>query len=142
MELKIKYHVDHAVRIGELVQGDWVDLRSAEKVYMYKGDFMYISLGISVEIPKGYEMHIVPRSSTYKKFGVIQANHMGIIDNSYCGDNDIICFPAIAMRDTVIGFGDRICQFRLMKNQEPLEFVEVDTLGNPDRGGLGSTGTN
>ncbi|MBP3700559.1 MAG: dUTP diphosphatase [Lachnospiraceae bacterium] len=122
-------------------KSDWIDLRAAEDVVMKQGDFRLISLGVAMELPAGYEAHIVPRSSTFKNFGVIQANSMGIIDGSYCGDNDIWRFPAIAMRDTEIHVGDRICQFRIMKNQPTLVFEEVEHLEGADRGGFGSTGT-
>ena len=142
MQLKVKYHYDNLTRIEKFDQGDWMDLRNAEEVVMKKGDFMYIPLGISVEMPVGYEAHIVPRSSTYKRYGIIQANHMGVVDNDYNGDEDRWYMPAIAMRDTTIPVDNRICQFRLIRNQEPLELVEVETLGNYERGGLGSTGTN
>lgn len=93
-----------------------------------------------MELPQGYEAHIVPRSSTYKNFGVIQANHCGIVDGSYCGDNDMWRMPVIAMRDTGIHVNDRICQFRIMKNQPQIQFNEVDKLAGKDRGGFGSTG--
>jgi len=107
---------------------------------MKKGDFKLIPLGVAMQLPKGYEAHIIPRSSTYKNFGVIQANHMGMIDESYCGDDDQWFFPAIAMRDTAIHAGDRICQFRIMEHQPQLMFEAVSSLGNGDRGGFGSTG--
>ena len=111
-----------------------------EDVELKQGDFKLIPLGIAMQLPKGYEAHIIPRSSTFKNFGVIQANHMGMVDESYCGDNDQWYFPAIAMRDTVIHAGDRICQFRIMEHQPQLNFVAVETLGDDDRGGIGSTG--
>lgn len=123
-------------------KSDWIDLRSAEDTELKKGEFKLINLGVAMKLPKGYEAHIVPRSSTYKNFGIIQANHMGIIDESYCGDNDFWRFPAIAMRDTIIHKNDRICQFRIMKHQPFIEFEEVEILGEKDRGGFGSTGTN
>ncbi len=122
-------------------KSDWIDLRAAEDVVMKKGEFRLISLGVAMKLPEGYEAHIVPRSSTYKNFGVIQANSMGIVDGSYCGDNDIWRFSALAMRDTEIHAGDRICQFRIMKNQPRLVFEEVEHLEGADRGGFGSTGT-
>ena len=122
-------------------KSDWIDLRAAEDVVMKQGEFRLISLGVAMELPAGYEAHMVPRSSTFKNFGIIQANSMGIIDGSYCGDNDIWRFPAIAMRDTQIHVGDRICQFRIMKNQPTLVFEEVEHLEGADRGGFGSTGT-
>ena len=135
----IKYHND-ILPIDVFENGDWIDLRAAEDIEMKAGDFRLISLGVSMQLPEGYEAHIVPRSSTYKHWGIIQANHMGVIDNSYCGDNDIWKFPAIAIRDTQIYKNDRICQFRIVKKQPEFEFEEVDYLENDDRGGFGSTG--
>ena len=93
-----------------------------------------------MELPAGYEAHVVPRSSTFKNFGIIQTNHMGVIDESYCGDNDVWKFPAYALRDTEIHINDRICQFRIMKNQPPVVFAEAEHLEDADRGGFGSTG--
>ena len=137
--IKIKYHND--IRPLEILDnGDWIDLRAAEKVNLEKGDFRLISLGVSMKLPEGYEAHIVPRSSTFKHWGIIQANHMGVIDNSYCGDNDIWKFPAIATRDAVIYKNDRICQFRIMKKQPCVRFDTVEHLNGPDRGGFGSSG--
>ena len=140
--IKIKYHTDEIDKIKEIAVGDWIDLRAAETVAMNKGDFKLISLGISMKLPEGYEAHVVPRSSTFKKWGVLQTNSTGIIDNSYSGTNDIWRFPALAMRDTVINKNDRICQFRIVKRQPTIEFEEVDTLDSVDRGGFGSTGAN
>lgn len=137
--IKIKYHND--IRPLEILDnGDWIDLRAAEDVNLEKGDFRLISLGVSMKLPDGYEAHIVPRSSTFKHWGIIQANHMGVIDNSYCGDNDIWKFPAIATRDAVIYKNDRICQFRIMKKQPCVRFDTVEHLNGPDRGGFGSSG--
>lgn len=141
LKIKVKYHNDIKPIVVEKV-GDWIDLRCAEDIDLVKGEFKIISLGVSMELPKGYEAHIVPRSSTFKKWGIIQANHMGVVDNSYNGDNDVWGFAAIALRDTHIYKNDRICQFRIMPIQEPVELEEVETLGNNDRGGFGSTGTN
>ena len=121
-------------------KSDWIDLRAAEDVELKAGEFRLIPLGVAMELPKGYEAHIVPRSSTFKNFGILQTNHCGIVDESYCGNNDQWFFPALAMRDTVIHVNDRICQFRIFAHQPALNFVETDTLGNPDRGGIGSTG--
>lgn len=120
--------------------GDWIDLRAAENVVMKQGEFKNISLGVSMEIPNGYEAHILPRSSTFKNFGIILANGMGIIDNSYCGTDDIWGFPAIAMRDTEISFGDRIAQFRIIENQPKAKFEVATALSGKNRGGFGSTG--
>lgn len=140
-EIKVKYVTKEAGKLC-FVEGksDWIDLRAAEDVVMKKGEFKLISLGVVMQLPEGYEAHVVPRSSTFKNFGVIQANSVGIIDNSYCGDEDVWHFPALAMRDTEIHANDRICQFRIVKNQPAVSFTEVACLGNEDRGGFGSTG--
>lgn len=141
-QIKIIYHnqnIDKIVNIEN--KSDWYDLRAAETVKMKAGDYKLISLGVSMKLPEGYEAHVVPRSSTFKNFGVLQTNSFGVIDNSYSGTNDIWRFPALAMRDTVIHEGDRICQFRIMKKQPQIEFVEVNELDEMDRGGIGSTGT-
>ena len=140
MEIKVKYHDSELERLSKITQGDWIDLRSADDYDIKAGKFKLISLGISMELPTGYEAHVAPRSSTYKNFGIICANSFGIIDNSYCGDNDIWRFPAIALRDTHISKNDRICQFRIIEKMPEVEIIEVDNLGNPDRGGIGSTG--
>ncbi len=140
--IRIKYFSDKLERLRYIDgKSDWIDLRAAEDVVMKKGEFRLISLGVAMELPKGYEAHIVPRSSTYKNFGIIQANHHGIVDESYCSNEDIWKFPAIAMRDTEIHFNDRICQFRIMEHQPVIVFDEVEDLGNEARGGFGSTGT-
>ena len=141
LKIKIKYH-DNIIPLTKITNGDWIDLRSAEDVTMKSGEFRIISLGVSMKLPDGYEAHVVPRSSTYKNFGVIQANHMGVIDNSYCGDNDIWKFPAIAVRDTTIHKNDRICQFRIIKKQPKLKLKTVSYLDGENRGGFGSTGRN
>ena len=141
LKIKIKYHNDIKPIVVEKAE-DWIDLRCAEDIDLAKGEFKIIPLGVSMELPKGYEAHIVPRSSTFKKWGILQANHMGVVDNSYNGDNDVWGFAAIALRDTHIYKNDRICQFRIMPIQEPVELEEVETLGNNDRGGFESTGTN
>ena len=139
--IKIKYHTDEIEKLRYIDgKSDWVDLRSAEDVELKAGDFALISLGVSMELPKGYEAHIVPRSSTFKNFGIIQTNHQGVIDESYCGDNDIWKYPAYALRDTVIHKNDRICQFRIMKHQPAICFEEVEHLEGEDRNGFGSTG--
>ena len=139
--IKIKYFTDKIEKLAYIGgKSDWVDLRSAEDVTLKKGEFKLIPLGIAMELPKGYEAHVVPRSSTYKNFGVIQTNHMGVIDETYCGDNDKWFMPVLAMRDTRIHVNDRICQFRIMEHQPELVFEETEILGHADRGGHGSTG--
>lgn len=121
-------------------QGDWIDLRAAETILIVKGEFKYIPLGVAMQLPEGYEAIVTPRSSLFKRRGIIMTNSIGIMDESYCGDNDEWKFPAYAIRDTLIPKGERICQFRIMKHQPEIKFEIVDTLGNPDRGGHGSTG--
>ena len=123
-------------------KSDWIDLRSAVDVELKAGEFKLIHLGIAMKLPEGYEAHVVPRSSTYKNFGIIQTNHCGIIDSSYCGPNDYWYMPAYALRYTVIHKNDRICQFRIEKNQPKLVFDEVKELSGTNRGGIGSTGKN
>ncbi len=141
-EIKIKYFNDKIEKL-QYIDGksDWIDLRCADDIDLKQGEFKLIPLGVAMEIPEGYEAHVVPRSSTFKNFGIIQANSMGIIDHSYCGDNDQWFMPVIAMRDTHISFNDRICQFRIMENQPQISFTECDHLESADRGGFGSTGT-
>lgn len=143
MEIKIKYFTD--IDRLENIEGDksdWIDLRAAEDVELKAGEFKLISLGVAMELPKGYEAHIVPRSSTFKNFGIIQTNHQGVVDEMYCGDNDVWKYPAYALRDTVIHKNDRICQFRIVEKMPKVEFNVVEKLGNEDRKGFGSTGTN
>lgn len=140
MKIKIKYLDDSIEKISAISKGDWIDLRAAETVSLKKGEFKLIPLGVAMQLPAGWEAHVLPRSSTFKNFGIIQANSMGVIDNSYCGDNDWWFYPAIALRDTVINKNDRICQFRIMENQPQIEFETVDVLEGEDRGGFGSTG--
>lgn len=140
--IKIRYLSDKVKELKYIDgKSDWIDLYAAEDTELKQGDFKLIPLGIAMQLPKGYEAHIIPCSSTFKNFGIIQANHMGMVDESYCGDNDQWYFPAIAMRDTVIHAGERICQFRIMEHQPVLQFEAVKVLGNADRGGIGSTGT-
>lgn len=139
IKIKIKYFTD-INKIERIPIGDWIDLRAAETVEMKQGEFKLIPLGIAMKLPLGYEAHVVPRSSTFKNWGIIQVNSMGIIDNSYSGNNDQWFFPALAMRDTVINKNDRICQFRIMKVQPQVQFMEVEKLNDVNRGGHGSTG--
>lgn len=139
--IKIKYFTDKIEKLTYIDgKSDWIDLRAAESVDLKKGEFKLIPLGIAMELPKGYEAHIVPRSSTFKNFGIIQTNHQGVIDSSYCGDNDEWKMPVYAMRDTHIEVNDRICQFRIMENQPKIQFEEVKALTGVDRGGFGTTG--
>lgn len=140
-KIKIKYFSDKIEKLRYIDRkSDWIDLRASEDVVLKKGEFKLIPLGIAMELPKGYEAHVVPRSSTFKNFGLIMTNSVGIIDNSYCGDGDMWHFPAYAVRDTEIHVNDRICQFRIVKNQPTIVFDEVQHLDGTDRGGFGSTG--
>lgn len=141
MEIQIKYFDDEIDKLCYIEgKSDWIDLRAAKDVELKKGDFALIPLGVGMKLPEGYEAHVVPRSSTFKNFGIIQTNHQGVIDSSYCGDNDQWFMPALAVRDTKICKNDRICQFRIMKNQPPITFVETSVLSGENRGGHGSTG--
>ncbi len=140
MLVKIKYHNPELERLRSLKIGDWIDLRSAEHVVLKQGEFRLISLGVSMKLPDGYEAHIAPRSSTFSKWGVLQVNGVGVVDNSYSGTNDIWKMPVYATRDTEIMFNDRICQFRIVERMPQLSFKEVETLDETDRGGFGSTG--
>ena len=139
--IRIKYFSEEIEKLS-FIEGksDWVDLRAAKEVALKKGEFALIPLGVGMELPNGYEAHVIPRSSTYKNFGILQANSYGLVDESYCGDHDEWFFPALAVRDTVIHVNDRICQFRIMKHQPEIVFEETDTLSAEDRGGFGSTG--
>ena len=138
--IKIKYFDKEIDKIEKINKGDLIDLRAAETVEMKKGDFKLIKLGVGMKLPDGYKANMYPRSSTYKNFGIILANSVGQIDNSYSGDSDEWKFPAIALRDTVIHKNDRICQFEIQKIQPEIEFEEVEHLDEESRGGIGSTG--
>jgi dUTP pyrophosphatase len=139
--IRIKYFTDKIDKLTYIDgKSDWIDLRAAEDIDMKKGEFKLIPLGVAMELPRGYEAHVVPRSSTFKNFGIIQTNHQGVIDCSYCGDNDQWFMPAYALRDTQIHVNDRICQFRIVENQPKIIFDEVEHLEHEDRGGIGSTG--
>ena len=140
-EIKIKYFTDQIEKLRYIDgKSDWIDLRAAEDMTLKQGEFALIPLGVAMQLPAGCEAHVVPRSSTFKNFGIIQVNSMGVIDASYSGDNDQWFMPVLAMRDTEIHINDRVCQFRIMANQPQISFTEVTHLEGPDRGGFGSTG--
>lgn len=141
MEIQIKYHNPNLERISAITIGDWIDLRAAETVELHQGDFRYISLGVSMKLPEGYEAHVAPRSSSFQKWGFLQVNSVGVVDNSYSGTNDIWKLPVYATRNATIHENDRICQFRIMKRMPEVTFVEVEALDAQDRGGFGSTGS-
>ena len=139
--IRIKYFTDKIDKLTYVDgKSDWIDLRASEDVELKAGEFKLIPLGVAMELPKGYEAHLVPRSSRFKNYGILQTNSCGIIDCSYCGDEDMWRMPVYATRDTVIHQNDRICQFRIVENQPKITFDEVESLGNADRGGFGSTG--
>jgi dUTP pyrophosphatase len=138
-EIKIKYFND-VQEIEALEVGDWIDLRSAESVDIKAGEYKLIRLGVAMELPEGYEALVAPRSSTFKNYGILLANSLGIIDESYKGDNDEWKFLAYATRDTHVEKNDRICQFRIIEHQPKIKLTKVESLGNADRGGIGSTG--
>lgn len=142
MDIKIRYLNSgiEEIKVSEI--GDWVDLRSADTIFLYKGEKTLLRLGVAMKLPDGYEAILAPRSSTFKKYGIIQTNGIGVIDSTYCGDHDEWMMPVVATRETIIHKNDRICQFRIQKKQPTIKFVKVDKLGGNDRGGFGSTGTN
>lgn len=139
--IKVMYHNPNIDKISAISIGDWIDLRASETVELKAGEFAIIPLGVSMKLPDGYEAHLAPRSSTFKNWGIIQTNSIGVIDNSYSGENDIWGLPVYAMRDTVIKENDRICQFRIMPRMGDVEIIQVDHMEDADRGGFGKTGT-
>lgn len=162
MEIAIKYF-DGAQPLAEIKKGNWIDVRANETVFIPLGENRNIHLGFAMQLPEGYEGYLVPRSSAYSRWGIIQGNHIGIFDTSYCGDNDewmmnAVCVKAVTeqeftteiegctqtvkVKGTLIHKGDRIGQIRVMKSQEPIDFNQVESLGNEDRGGFGTTGAN
>ena len=142
-QIKIQYK-DETIERLKYIDGksDWIDLRASEEVELKAGDFKLIPLGVAMQIPEGFEGHLAPRSSTFKTWGLIQTNSVGVIDCSYCGDDDMWRMPVYATRDTVIHVNDRVAQFRIIENQPKIVFEEVESLGNDSRGGFGSTGKN
>jgi dUTP pyrophosphatase len=140
-EIQVKYFVDG---IDELCyvdgKSDWIDLHAAETVTLKAGEFRLIPLGVAMALPEGYEAHLVPRSSTFKNYGILQTNSMGVVDCTYRGDGDQWFMPAYATRDVTIEKNARICQFRVERNQPQIRFTRVEHLDAPDRGGFGSTG--
>lgn len=140
LNIDIVYHSPNMPKLEKVDNGDWIDLRASVGGAFKKGDFALIDLGVSMRLPEGYEAHIAPRSSTFKHWGIIQCNSVGVVDNSFSGTNDVWKMPCFFTRDTVIEPNDRICQFRIVKKMEPVSFTEVTELDNTDRGGFGSSG--
>lgn len=142
-EIRIRYENDVAKLhpLEKFDKGDWIDLYTAETVEMESGDYKEISLGVAMKLPRGYEAIVAPRSSTFKKWGIVCINSIGVIDNEYCGDNDIWKFPALCLvGHTIIPAGTRIAQFRILRSQNEIEFIEVSHIRAKNRGGIGSTG--
>lgn len=146
MIINVKYFENNrglkAEPLNKIDKGDWIDLRTNETISLRKGDFKLIPLGVGMKLPEGYEAHVAPRSSTFKNWGIIQVNSVGVIDNSYSGDNDQWFMPVYATRDTIINRNDRICQFRIVEKQPKIVFNELEHLDDANRGGCGSTGVN
>ena len=140
MEIKIIYHNPNLQHIEKIEKGDWIDLRASQNYHLKAGEFTLIDLGVSMKLPDGYEAHVAPRSSTFKNYGIIQTNSVGIIDNSYSGTNDIWKMPVYATRDCSIQINDRICQFRIVEKMPSVCFEETNTLDSVNRSGFGSTG--
>ena len=138
--IRVKYLRD-ITPFEQTGNSDWIDLRCAEDIQMKKGEYRCIPLGVAMQLPEGYEALVIPRSSTFKNWKIIQTNHCGLIDNSYCGDEDEWMFPAYAMEDTFIEKNSRICQFRIQKSMGTVCLLKTDQLGNENRGGFGSSGT-
>lgn len=140
-KIMIQYHDPAIEKLGLSRNGDWIDLRAAEEVIIPPGDFKIISLGVSMKLPRGYEGHILPRSSTFKNWGILLTNSMGVIDEAYCGENDVWGIIAYSPYGSVIHKGDRIAQFRIMRKMKPVQFVTVEHMTDASRGGFGSTGS-
>lgn len=140
LKIKVKYFNKDITKLSKITKGDWIDLRVAETVELKAGESVVIKLGVGMKLPEGFEANVVPRSSTFKNYGIIQTNHYGVIDNSYSGNEDEWRFPVYATRDTVINFDDRVCQFRIQRKMPDVEIEEVEELDAISRGGLGSTG--
>lgn len=142
MKILVKYFNEEVKRLQKIDKGDWIDLSSAADIELHPGDFKLIPLGVAMMLPPGHEAHVAPRSSTFKNWGIIQTNSVGVVDESYCGSNDQWFMPVYATRHTIIDKGDRVCQFRIVEKMPSVVFEEVNELKNPDRGGHGSTGVN
>lgn len=139
MDIKIKYLKD--IEPLEIIDGgDLIDLRCAEDTYLRKGDYRLIPLGVAMELPENYGAHVYPRSSTFKNYGILMANSVGIIDHNYKGDGDEWKVPAYATRDVRIPKNARIAQFMIVERQPKINLIKVEMLGNEDRNGIGSTG--
>lgn len=140
MNIGVFYLKDDSPRLKKIEHGDWIDLYADENYDLLPGDFALISLGVIIQLPEGYEAHLAPRSSTFKNFGVIQTNGVGVVDESYRGPEDIWRMPVFALRPSTIRRGDKIAQFRIMKKMEDISITEISEVIGDSRGGFGSTG--
>lgn len=148
MIIRIKYF-ENATKLNKISKGDWIDVYANKDMFIKEGERAMIPLGFALELPSGWEGHLAPRSSTFKTWGIIQTNSIGVVDSSYIGDNDQWHMPVFCLqgkneengvKGTFIERGDKIAQFRIMEVMPAIEFEEVETFGNEDRGGFGSTG--
>lgn len=152
MELRIKYFKG-ATKLKQIEKGNWIDVYARKDVFVPEGERAMVPLGFALELPKGYEGHLAPRSSTFKTWGVIQTNSVGVVDDTYIGDNDEWMMPVYCLqgkneilrgtgknKGTLIHQGDKIGQFRIMESMPQIVFNEVESLENEDRGGFGTTG--
>ncbi len=146
MNIRIKYFKG-ATKLKKISKGNWIDVYANDDVFVPQGERAMIPLGFALELPRGWEGHLAPRSSTFKTWGIIQTNSLGIVDDTYIGDNDqwhmpVFCLKAIDVESngSWIRKGDKIGQFRIMEVMPEIEFEEVESFGNEDRGGFGSTG--
>ena len=149
MKIRIKYF-EGATKLKKITKGNWIDVYARKDVFVPLAERAMIPLGFALELPKGWEGHLAPRSSTFKTWGLIQTNSVGVVDDTYIGDNDewnmpVYCLKGHDSKDGVAGTlvkcGDKIGQFRIMEVMPELEFEEVESFGNVDRGGFGTTGT-
>lgn len=137
MKIIVKYHNG----AGKLeCHGAWIDLSASEDIDLHKGEVKIIPLGVSMKLPEGCEGILAPRSSTCLKHGILMANSIGIIENEYCGNDDVWGFAAYAIRDTHIEKGTRIAQFRVLRSMSDVQIIQIDDMNCASRGGYGSTG--
>lgn len=137
--IKVKYY-GTTPELSQEGWGSWIDCYAAEEVCLKAGARTYIPLGFAMELPKGFEAILAPRSSTFKRWGILQTNGIGVIDSTFNGDDDQWMMPALATRDITIPKGTRLCQFRIQEEQPSINFIPVSSLGNETRGGFGSSG--
>ncbi|ABG85823.1 dUTP diphosphatase [Clostridium perfringens] len=153
MIIRIKYF-DNATKLKKITKGNWIDIYANKDIFVKCGERAMVPLGFALELPEGWEGHLAPRSSTFKTWGIIQTNSVGVVDDTYIGDNDQWHMPVYCLqgkdiesengeevKGTWIRKGDKIGQFRIMEVMPEIEFEEVESFGNKDRGGFGTTGT-